>query len=274
MTITCKACGESVDTQAHFCPRCGEAVGTGANADPAQTVISKTMARTSIAGSTAIQDAIRRAETAFGSTAGEATRVLGDTRSAQREQLILCCDVSPSMDEGYDGHTVKIDALKRAAVNLILNKYRIDPDDEIGIVIFAEASETVHPLTCTRHGKRDLIQTIQELTTGGYGTSLQAGLEESEASLDWSRSDVVRRIVLITDGHGGKPFRVADGLKSRGTVIDVIGIGRSPRSVNEKVLKRLASIVEGEQRYRFVKDSATLIAHYTGLATKTATATI
>lgn len=261
-------------TGARFCANCGNAIAVGAEADRDKTVVSATLARTSVANSAAIQTAIQRAETAFGATAGEATQTLEGTRSSAREQMILCCDVSLSMEEGYGDQTIKIDALIRAAVNCVLNKYRIDPDDEIGVVTFNEASQSVHPLGSTRHAKRSLIKAIQALETCGCGTSLQAGLEEAEASLGWSQPDVVRRVVLITDGHGGKPFSVAERLKSRGAVIDVIGIGRSPRAVNEKVLKRVASIVEGELRYRFIKDSATLIAHYTGLATKTATATV
>lgn len=77
---------------------------------------------------------------------------------------------------------------------------------------------------------------------------------------------------MMTDGHGGNPAKIAADLKSQGVVIDVIGVGKSPRKVNEKVLRQIASTVEGELRYRFIRDQATLVAHYTGLAMKTATA--
>ena len=65
---------------------------------------------------------------------------------------------------------------------------------------------------------------------------------------DWRRNDVVRGIILLTDGHGGHPLRTADDLKSRGVVIDVIGIGPSPSAVDEKLLKKVASVIEGESR--------------------------
>lgn len=88
---------------------------------------------------------------------------------------------------------------------------------------------------------------------------------------DWSRNDVVRRIVLLTDGHGGEPLRTAEDLKSRGVVIDVIGVGSNPSRVDEKLLRKVASVIEGETRYRFIKDQQTLVGHYTQLANKTKT---
>ena len=87
---------------------------------------------------------------------------------------------------------------------------------------------------------------------------------------DWQRQDVVRRIVLLTDGEGGDPLAMADELKSRGVVIDCIGIGPEPSKVNESLLRQVASVIQGQCRYRFIKDSRTLIQHYTMLAGKTA----
>jgi hypothetical protein len=89
---------------------------------------------------------------------------------------------------------------------------------------------------------------------------------------DWHRAGVVRRVVLETDGHGGNPLQTAEYMKQNGVVIDVVGIGEHPSGVDEKLLKKVASVVEGELRYRFIKDHRTLVAHYTQLANKTATA--
>ena len=57
----------------------------------------------------------------------------------------------------------------------------------------------------------------------------------------------------MTDGHGGHPLRTAEELKARGVVIDVTGVGQDPAGVDEKLLKKVASVIEGELRYRFVK---------------------
>jgi hypothetical protein len=49
----------------------------------------------------------------------------------------------------------------------------------------------------------------------------------------------------------------------------VVGVGAAPTDVNESLLRSVASVVDGEVRYRFIKDSRTLVQHYTALATKT-----
>jgi Mg-chelatase subunit ChlD len=106
------------------------------------------------------------------------------------------------------------------------------------------------------------------LRSGG-DTDIDAGLRTARGCFEWACQDVVRRIVLLTDGQGGSPLRTADDLKERGVVIDVIGVGETPGEVDEKLLRRVASVVQGELRYRFIKDQRTLVEHYTQLAGKT-----
>ena len=96
------------------------------------------------------------------------------------------------------------------------------------------------------------------------------GLRIARDAFDWHRKSVVRRIILLTDGHGGDPMETAEDLKSRGVVIDVVGVGRAPGAVDETLLHQVASVIEGETRYRFIKDQKTLVDHYTQLANKTA----
>lgn len=268
----CSQCNEALPGGVRFCGQCGTSAEV--TRVDARTLLSKTFAATTLIPKAAIKTAIQRAETAFGvGRKGDPTRILGsDARTGQRELVVLVNDVSPSMEEDYDGTMIKLDASIRASVNLILNKHHIDPDDQIALVTFHEKATLDMPLTPTRHGKCEMIRRVQSLRTRGAGTSLQAGLECAEKALDWSSSNVVRRIIMLTDGHSGNPAKIAADLKSQGVVIDVIGVGKSPRKVNEKVLRQIASTVEGELRYRFIRDQATLVAHYTGLAMKTATA--
>ncbi len=153
---------------------------------------------------------------------------------------------------------------------MVLNKYQIDPDDEIGIVAFESCAYKLLDLCPMTNNKPLILQKLQSLTTLG-GTDINKGLVMAESMFDWSRNDVVRRIVLLTDGDGGDPLLIAMNLKSRGLVLGAIGIGDSPRNVNEKLLRRVASVIEGENRYRFIKDSDDLVNHYTQLANKTST---
>jgi hypothetical protein len=76
------------------------------------------------------------------------------------------------------------------------------------------------------------------------------------------------RIVLLTDGHGGQPLKTANELKANGVFIDVIGIGGSPSAVNEQLLRKIASTVNGDTRYRFISSRKDLFQHFRQLAEK------
>lgn len=152
----------------------------------------------------------------------------------------------------------------------MINKAQIDPYDAVGIVTFDDQAQRVLEICPLHSHRRHIIQTLQQLPEGG-GTDINEGLKAAREMFDWSRSDAVRRIVLLTDGQGGHPLHTAEDLKNRGTIIDVIGVGEDPGEVDEKLLKKVASVVEGEIRYRFIKDQQSLVAHYTMLANKTAT---
>ena len=148
----------------------------------------------------------------------------------------------------------------------MLNKQRIDARDEIGVTSFTDDAKSVLDLCCIGQRKTQIITTLQSLRAHG-GTDLKAPLQMRLDSFAWDRTDVVRRIVMLTDGHGGNPHHVAEALRRRGVVIDVIAIGPSPSEVNESLLHSIAST----DRYRFVKDQRTLVQHYTQLAHKTST---
>jgi Mg-chelatase subunit ChlD len=187
----------------------------------------------------------------------------------QREQTGVVMDISKSMELPYDGQYNKLEAAVRAKINMILHKEQIDPDDEIGIVTFNHKADMLLPLHPISSHKQQIIDRLQGLFAEG-GTDINEGLKVARDLFDWSRNDVVRRIVLLTDGCGGHPCRTAEDLKSRGVVIDVIAVGHSEEEVNVKLLKKVASVVDGELRYRFIKDQQTLVAHITQLGGKTA----
>lgn len=191
-------------------------------------------------------------------------------RNTQRELTVFVEDVSGSMAGYYDSRLSKLEAAKRATCSMVVQKGRLDLQDEIGLVQFNHAARGVLPLCRIESHKIKILQAIQSLAVDG-GTDINAGLKAARDMFEWHRHGVVRRIVLLTDGHGGHPLATAEDLKDRGVVVDVVGVGANPRGVNEKLLRKVASEIEGENRYRFVKDSQTLVEHYTQLANKTAT---
>ena len=79
-----------------------------------------------------------------------------------------------------------------------------------------------------------------------------------------------RRIILLTDGeHLGdeNPIHIATRLKKTGVIIDCIGIGGSPRNVDEKLLKQIASRNRNDSiRYCFIGDQQKLLRKYQTLA--------
>ncbi|MCH7720071.1 MAG: VWA domain-containing protein [Planctomycetes bacterium] len=189
----------------------------------------------------------------------------------QREHLVIVLDVSESMGERYDDRMNKLTAAQRAVVTLVVQKAQIDANDLVGLVAFnADARIVLHPCPLATN-KRDIIAAVQSLEVGG-GTDINKGLKAAGEAHSWHDPNVVRRIHLLTDGHGGHPLKTANDLKNRGVVIDVTGMGENPSDVDEKLLRQVASVIQNEVRYRFVKDSATLVDDASRVADKTATA--
>lgn len=268
----CPNCRAQNPPMACFCQGCGMAFGA-------------TMAQGQTIAIAAPRTTIQIPEAQVKTVAQHVKQVLGDQpvvfgygqmtgRSAnQREHVVNVMDISPSMDGEYDCQFTKLQAAIRANVTLVIEKAGIDPYDEVGIVVFDDSAQVMLPLSPLHSHKRQVIQTLQSLRSRG-GTDINEGLKAAREVFDWSRTDVVRRIILLTDGQGGHPLGTAEDLKSRGVVIDVIGVGKDPSGVDEKLLRQVASVINGETYYRFIKDQKTLVGEFTRLARKTVTATM
>jgi Mg-chelatase subunit ChlD len=204
-------------------------------------------------------------------TSGSMTRFRPpQSQSAQPEDSFILIDHSGSMGEGFSGKATKQQAANEAGVYLVLQKEVIDPHDRIGIIVFDDSADVLLDLSPIATHKKQMITTLQSIEVNG-GTDLNAGLVAAEEYFDWNRKNVVRRIILLTDGHGGDPILTAQNLKHRGVVIDVVGIGPNPSSVNEKLLKQIASTIQGELLYKFIRNLQTLTTYYNDLGNKTAT---
>jgi Mg-chelatase subunit ChlD len=187
----------------------------------------------------------------------------------QIEHIVCAIDRSSSMSSSFNSQISKLDAAIRANVSLILEKSQIDPRDHAGLIAFRSDAEVLMPLAPLSTHKKAIIEILQSLKPDN-GTDINEALVAADGLLDWSVQGVVRRIVLLTDGQGGQPLETAKCLKSRGVVIDVIGVGPNPSGVDEKLLRQVASRIEGESRYCFIRDQYSLKTHYKTLAAKTA----
>lgn len=269
MSIQCQNCRTPNPLGARYCQGCGRLLGA-TNVQGRTVVMPSSLP---VQPMTAAQEktVVQRVEQTYGRGAtslGPAVPTLGSPR--QRELMIILNDQSGSMAENFGPGITKQEAAIRASINLVLNKARLDDLDEIGLVVFNDKAQVLMEPQPIRSHKSEMIRVLQSLSPGG-GTDTNKGLVAAGNLCDLDRRDIILRIALLSDGHGGHPIRTAEGLKSRGVVIDVIGIGETPDDVNEKLLKQVASVIQGELRYRFIKDHQTLVAHYTLLANKTKT---
>ena len=76
------------------------------------------------------------------------------------------------------------------------------------------------------------------------------------------------RILLLTDGHSdnrSNSLRIAQTIKERGIQLDIVGIGGSPAAVNEEELRAMASKVNGELRYWFIRSAPALVKKFESL---------
>jgi hypothetical protein len=217
------------------------------------------------------------------------------------ETTVTLVDESPSMDEQDLAPTRKMAAIN-ANVKLAEVKAQYYPDDVIAAIGFSGTAHVRLAPVVAKNSLPGLRQALQD-ADGGCGTNFTVALETAEECLfpvdhwrltgslsqmlskwlyetsprkaaDPSRGecpvDGVKRIVLLSDGEhntGPSPVAVASRLQRAGVVIDCIGIAGSRDSVDEDLLKEIASRnPDGSIRYCFIGDSGALVRKYQDLA--------
>ena len=221
------------------------------------------------------------------------------------EFLMTLIDLSPSMEDDDWKPSRKAGAIK-ANIELIKLKARHHPRDVAGVIGFGSYAELLHDPVKLANGARSICDSLKHIPDPN-GTNFTAALEMAEdcffgtpkplknyiarrpliralSELFYepdqhvpgstrelcTNKGMTRRIILLTDGeHNGisKPEKVADRLKSAGIVIDCIGIGGTPKDVDEARLKRIASRnPDGSIRYCFIGDQQKLLRKYQTLA--------
>jgi Mg-chelatase subunit ChlD len=116
-----------------------------------------------------------------------------------------------------------------------------------------------------------ILLCLSSLRAAG-GTDLAEGLKAANSlfAQDVALNPTLaryRRILLLTDGHGGNPLRWATHLKNAGVLIEVIGVGGDTSAVDEVTCARIATRdSEDFIHYWFFRDTEGLVAHYENLA--------
>ncbi len=221
------------------------------------------------------------------------------SNSSRPECVITLIDLSGSMNDSDWKPTRKAGAIM-ANIELIRTKARLDSQDSVGIIGFHRKARLLHQPVCLSHGAASLIRSLKSPPDGG-STNFTAALELAQEILFKSnkkssqgllsrllseilyeteshpakkargfQNGTVKRIIMLTDGEhnqGGSPITVASRLKNSGVIIDCIGIGGSPKDVDEKLLKKIASRnPDGSIRYCFIGDQQQLLRKYENLA--------
>lgn len=188
-----------------------------------------------------------------------------DLRGNHLEILLL--DISISMSSG-DYPPTRLDGAKQASISFIKRVTEYNPKSAIAVISFSSRASIVStPLPVTT-GVTILKEAVNSLKTEGC-TNISAGLNLAKRVIQKCENAVNPRILMLTDGgsnKGGSPIPVAQYLKSQGVQLDIIGIGATPLDVNESDLKQMASVVNGEIRYWFIKSVGQLIKKFENLA--------
>ena len=209
------------------------------------------------------------------------------------ERVVLLIDVSRSMSQ-TDYPPTRLEAAKQAALAFIDKKLGIDEADEIALAAFAAGGRTVCSMERVARHREQVQRRISRLKISYGGTKIASGLRRAASLLELPLGinaapklkpkasdkgdpkgpvEYLRRIVLLSDGEnlgGPDPLKTANRLKRAGVVIDAIGIGErglAPGSgwgLDEKTLQAIAS----PGRYKYIRDTASLMFHFEGLAEK------
>lgn len=177
---------------------------------------------------------------------------------------VLAIDASGSMTS-RDWKPSRMKAAREGASEFVERMAREQPDSRIAIVAYGDVGQLVIPLTPAY--ERAQLQAAIDSIPGQGGTDMTSGLEIALDLLMYSGRP--GQVVLLTDGfHNGNcsPEPVADQLKQY-AVIDCIGIAGSPGSVDERLLRYIASTnSDGSKRYRWIGDKQQLVQHFRDLA--------
>jgi Mg-chelatase subunit ChlD len=183
------------------------------------------------------------------------------------EDVVLVIDISSSMEDP-DYPPSRIEAAKKAASDFVHQKFGVDHRDGVAVVTFGSHAHRECDLLNVGTNRKRIFQTIARLSPKG-STAMGDGLAEASDILERSAAPV-RRVILLSDGHhnaGAEPEPIAERLKNRGVIIDTIGIG-GRAAINEAQLKRLASTLGTELRYRYIDNSRELIRYFASLSAK------
>jgi len=140
---------------------------------------------------------------------------------ADNLELVICLDISNSMNAKDIENTSRLEVAKRALSQLV-NQLK---GERIGMCVFAGTAFVQLPLTNDYHAAKLFIQEIETDMISAQGTNVSSAL--TTANQMFTKLKTSKGILLVTDGedHEGLNDSIIDVLKQKKIDISVVGIG-------------------------------------------------
>jgi Ca-activated chloride channel family protein len=175
-----------------------------------------------------------------------------EARPAEERQpvaLALVMDISGSMS----GQKI-VEA--RTAVQQMIE--RMDADDQVAVILYDHEVQVLQPLARVGAIRSELTARVAQIQARG-GTVIPPALEAGARALETAPPDLVRRVVLLSDGQDGSGMTLpvlADNLRGRagrGIAASALGIGAD---YDERFMTTVADA--GRGNYAFMADGEQL----------------
>lgn len=197
--------------------------------------------------------------------AGTEAIVVREPFASEPERCILIFDCSGSMSfEDYPPS--RLLAAFDAGLEFVDAKLAARRPDLISVFLFDDQA-TIVCEDVSLHEATRVLKKLKARNPIGGGTDINSGLVAAERHFRRPLQNYRNRIALLTDGHGGNPVKTGRRLREAGVLIDVIGVAGEPAAVAEAELRKVASVVNGVSRYRFIGNRAELLQHFKTIAT-------
>jgi Ca-activated chloride channel family protein len=160
--------------------------------------------------------------------------------------IALVLDVSGSMTSTPLGEDTRLAVAQQNITDFISGR----SEDRIALVIFADRSLVLSPLTLDYGALKSLVGEVEQVEVGG-NTAIGMGLAEAVELLRGSRARS-RVVILLTDGENnsgevdpGQAARIAEALGVRVHTIGILDRDNRGANVNEEVLTQMAEVTGG-----------------------------
>lgn len=178
---------------------------------------------------------------------------------------VIVIDVSGSMNN-RDWPPSRLEAAKVAAIAYIERLAQQSPDATVAVVTFGSTARVICKPISVRSNSR-IVDAIDRIRCGS-ATNLTWGLKVV-CGLLAGMTAASGQVILLTDGHStslNRPDGFAEQIRQAAT-FETVGIGGSPKCVDEGLLKRISSKhPDGSPRYRWIGDREQLVEHFEQLA--------